>query len=130
MAVVVTVKARVLALRDIPAGASVGYNATWTAKRPARIATVGLGYADGWHRSHSNSGTAYFDGHPVPLVGRVSMDLMTFDVTDHAGVRVGSWLELLGLNRTVDDAARDGGTIGYEVLTALGRRYHRVHIPA
>ena len=91
---------------------------------------MGVGYADGWHRSHSGGGKAYFDGHPVPLVGRVSMDLMTFDVTDRPGVQVGSWLELLGPHRTVDDAARDGGTIGYEVLTALGRRYHRVHTPA
>jgi len=122
--------ARVLSVRDIPAGATVGYNATWTAARPSRIATVGIGYADGWHRSHSNTGAGYFDGHPVPLVGRVSMDLTTFDVTDQPGVQPGSWLEFLGPHRPVDDAARDAGTIGYEVLTALGRRYHRVYSPA
>lgn len=127
---VVTLMARVLAVRDIPAGATVGYNATWTAQQPRRIATVGLGYADGWHRRHSNTGMAYFDGHPVPLVGRVSMDLTTFDVTDQPEVQPGGWLELLGPHRTVDDAARDAGTIGYEVLTALGHRYHRVYSPA
>lgn len=127
---VVSLNVRVLSVRDIPAGATVGYNATWTASRASRIATIGVGYADGWHRSHSNAGAAYFDGHPVPLVGRVSMDLTTFDVTDQPEVRPGSWLELLGSHRLVDDAARDAGTIGYEVLTALGRRFHRVYSPA
>ncbi len=127
---VVRLSARVLSVRDIPAGATVGYSATWTAPRPSRIATVGIGYADGWHRAHSNAGAASFDGHPVPLVGRVSMDLTTFDVTDHPRVQPGSWLDFLGPHRLVDDAARAAGTIGYEVLTALGRRYHRIHSPA
>jgi alanine racemase len=127
---VVTLSARVLSVRQIPAGATVGYNATWTAARPTRIATVGTGYADGWHRARSNKGFAYFDGHPVPLVGRVSMDLTTFDVTDQPAAKPGSWLELLGPNRAVDDVAHDAGTIGYEVLTALGRRYHRDYSPA
>jgi alanine racemase len=130
MRAVVSLTARVLAVRDIPAGATVGYNGTWIAARPSRIATVGVGYADGWHRTHSNMGAACFDGHPVPLVGRVSMDLTTFDVTDQPAVQPGGWLELLGPNRAVDDAARDAGTIGYEVLTALGRRYHRDYSPA
>jgi alanine racemase len=127
---VVALSARVIATRDIPAGATVGYNATWTAARPSRIATVAVGYADGWHRTHSNTGTAFFDGNPVPLVGRVSMDLTTFDVTDQPAIKPGSWLELLGAHRSADDAARDAGTIGYEVLTALGPRYHRVYSPA
>ena len=85
-----SLSARILAVREIPAGATVGYNAIWTAERPSRIATVGVGYADGWHRSHSNAGAAYFDGAPVPLVGRVSMDLTTYDVTDQPEVRPGS----------------------------------------
>jgi alanine racemase len=127
---VVTLNARALSVRDIPTGATVGYNATWTAARPTRLATIGVGYADGWHRGHSNSGAAFFDGDPVPLVGRVSMDLTTYDVTDRPRVRPGSWLELLGPHRAVDDAARDADTIGYEVLTCLGRRYHRVYSPA
>jgi alanine racemase len=124
---VATLSARVLSVREIHPGHTVGYNATWTATGPGRIATVGVGYADGWHRAHSNAGAAYFDGHPVPLVGRVSMDLTTFDVTGQPAIRVGSWLELLGPHRAVDDAARDAGTIGYEVLTALGHRFHRVY---
>jgi alanine racemase len=127
---VVRLTARVLSVRDIPAGATVGYSASWTAPRASRIATVGVGYADGWHRSHSNAGAAYFDGHPVPLVGRVSMDLTTFDVTDQPAVQPGTRLEFLGPHRLVDDAAHDAGTIGYEVLTALGRRFHRVYSPA
>jgi alanine racemase len=126
----VSLAARVLSVRDIPPRATVGYSASWTAQRASRIATVGVGYADGWHRSHSNAGSAYFDGHPVPLVGRVSMDLTTFDVTDHPEVQPGTWLEFLGPHRLVDDAARDAGTIGYEVLTALGRRFHRACLPA
>lgn len=130
MRAVVALKARVLAVRDIPAGATVGYNATWTAARDSRIATIGIGYADGWQRGHSNRGAAGFDGHPVPLVGRVSMDLTTYDVTERPVIQPGSWLALLGAHRSVDDAARDAGTIGYEVLTALGRRYHRVYRPA
>jgi alanine racemase len=127
---VATLAGRVVSVRDIPEGATVGYGGTWIARRPSRIATVGIGYADGWHRAHSNRGAAFFDGHPVPLVGRVSMDLTTFDVTDQPAVRPGSWLELLGPHRLVDDAARDAGTIGYEVLTALGPRYHRVYAQA
>ena len=126
----VTLRARVLALRHIPAGATVGYGASWTAARDSRIATVGVGYADGWMRGHSNAGAAFFDGHPVPLVGRVSMDLITFDATDRPDIQPGSWLELLGPHRDADAAARDAGTIGYEVLTSLGRRYRRVYSPA
>lgn len=124
---VARLRARVLQVRDIPAGASVGYNATWTATRPSRIATAAIGYADGWHRSLSNKGVAYFDGKPVPLVGRVSMDLTTFDITDHPGIAPGSWLDLLCPEHDADAVARDAGTNGYEVLTSLGHRFARVY---
>ena len=124
---VVRLMVRVLAVREIPAGASVGYNATWTASRPTRIATAALGYADGFHRSLSGRGAACFDGTPVPLVGRVSMDLTTFDVTDHPAVQPGSWLEVLGPHLSPDDVAQAAGTNGYEVLTSLGRRFQRVY---
>lgn len=127
---VVKLSARVLAVRDVPAGASVGYNATWIAARPSRIATAALGYADGFHRSLSGRGSACFDGAPVPLVGRVSMDLTTFDVTDHPQIRPGSWLEAIGPNLPPDAVAEMAGTNGYEVLTSLGRRFHRVYRPA
>ncbi len=121
---------RVLAVRDLPSGATVGYNGTWIAARPSRIATAALGYADGFHRSLSGRGTAFFDGSPVPLVGRVSMDLTTFDVTDHPAVQPGTWLEVLGPHLSPDDVAAAAGTNGYEILTSLGRRFQRVYRPA
>jgi alanine racemase len=135
MHLAVRLRARVLAVRDLAAGETVGYNATWSAPgpspeavaRPSRVATAAIGYADGWHRAQSNRGAAVFDGRPVPLVGRVSMDLTTFDVTDHPGVVPGAWLELVGPGRTPDDVAEAGGTNGYEVLTSLGRRFHRLY---
>jgi len=126
----VRLAARVLAVRDISPGDGVGYNATWRAARPSRIATLGVGYADGWHRTLSARGRAYFDGTPIPLVGRVSMDLTTFDVTDHPAIQPGSTLELLGPAQTPDEMADAAGTNGYEVLTSLGRRFHRVYRPA
>lgn len=124
---VVQLSIRVLSVRDVPAGASVGYNATWIAARPSRIATAALGYADGFHRSLSGRGSAYFDDTPVPLVGRVSMDLTTFDVTNQPAVQPGCWLQVLGPHLSPDDVAAAAGTNGYEVLTSLGRRFHRVY---
>jgi alanine racemase len=126
----VCLTARILAVRDLQPGESVGYNATWHATRRSRIATVGVGYADGWHRSLSGRGRAFFDGTPVPLVGRVSMDLTTFDVTDQPAAQPGTWLELLGPAQTPDDVARAADTNGYEVLTSLGRRFQRIYRPA
>jgi alanine racemase len=125
MRAVVRLLAPVLQVRDVPAGETVGYNGIFTAARDSRIATVSVGYADGWLRSASGRGVAHFDGKAVPLVGRVSMDLTTYDVTDAPGVRPGSLLELIGPHRTIDDAAHAAGTNGYEMLTSLGRRYDR-----
>ncbi len=120
----VRLRARVLQIRDVEPGDSVGYNGQWTAARPSRIATVSVGYADGFLRALSNRATAYFDDGPVPLVGRVSMDLSTFDVTDAPGLAVGDWLDLIGPGG-VDALAAEAGTNGYEILTSLGRRYQR-----
>jgi alanine racemase len=108
-------------------GTGVGYNATWHAPGPARIATAAIGYADGLQRSLSNQGRAFFDGKAVPLVGRVSMDLTTFDVTEAPGVVPGAWLEIIGPAQTPDDLAVAAGTNGYEALTSLGRRFHRIY---
>jgi alanine racemase len=124
---VVTLRARVLQVRQLRIGQSVGYNATWRAARPSRIAAIGVGYADGWARALSSRGHARFDGTRVPLVGRVSMDITTFDVTDHPGITAGSWLELIGPQHSADRVAQEAGTNGYEILTSLGRRYHRVY---
>jgi alanine racemase len=127
MRLAVRLRARVLQVRDVPAGGTVGYNATWQAARPSRIATLGVGYADGWSRALSNAAAAIFDGAPVPLVGRVSMDLTTYDVTDHPAIVPGSWLELLGPSMPPEALAAVAGTSGYEILTSLGSRYGRVY---
>ena len=124
---VVRLTTRVLQVRDVATGESVGYNATWLAARPSRVATAAFGYADGWHRSLSGRGLAYFDGRPVPLVGRVSMDLTTFDVTDHPTIGPGGWLEVIGPAFPPDHVAEAAGTNGYEVLTSLGHRFHRIY---
>jgi alanine racemase len=119
--------APVLQIREIAAGETVGYNGTWRAARPSRIATVGVGYADGWRRAQSGRGAAYFDGRPVPLVGRVSMDLTTYDVTGRPEIGPGSTLELIGPSVPVDAVAEAAMTNGYEVLTSLGRRFARTY---
>lgn len=122
---VVQLETPILQIREIPAGQGVGYGWTWTAKRSSRVGTLPLGYADGVHRAISNGATLYLRGKPVPLIGRVSMDLITVDLTDHPDVGVGDTLEVLGPNQTVDDLAQAAGTIGYEILTSLGQRYAR-----
>jgi alanine racemase len=126
----VRLRARVLQVREIQAGDGVGYNATWRANRPSRIGAVSVGYADGYLRSLSSRGLACFDGRRVPLVGRVSMDLTTFDLTDEPACGAGDWLELIGRELPVDEVAARAGTNGYEILTSLGRRYRRVYVGA
>jgi alanine racemase len=125
---VIRLSARILQIRTIAPGETVGYNATWTAPRRSQIATIAVGYADGYLRSLSNTATARFDGHPVPLVGRISMDLATFDVTDHPAAQPGDSLELIGPTHDADALAGQAGTNGYEILTSLGRRYHRHYV--
>jgi alanine racemase len=122
---VVRLLGRVVQVREVPPGAQVGYGATWAASRPSRVATVSVGYADGYLRSLSRRATAFAGDRPVPLVGTVSMDTATFDVTDAPEVREGGLLELVGPRHPVDALAREAGTIGYEILTSLGRRYAR-----
>jgi alanine racemase len=124
---VLRLRARVLQVREVKPGETVGYNATWQAAVPARIATAAIGYADGWLRSQSNRGAAIFDGESLPLVGRVSMDLTTFDVTGEPRVAPGAWLELIGPSRPAEAAAEAAGTNAYEVLTALSPRIRRIY---
>ncbi len=122
----VRLTAPVLQLRQIAAGDGVGYNASWIAPRPTRVATVALGYADGYHRAASGHAEAYFAGARVKLIGRISMDLLTFDATDHPGLHPGSRLELLGPAVPPDEVAAWAGTNGYEILTSMGHRARRV----
>lgn len=119
--------ARVLQLRTILAGSTVGYRATWTAARETRIATVGIGYADGWPVSLSNRGRASLDGCSLPLVGRVSMDLTLFDATDAPAIRAGDMVELIGPSIPLERVAQDADTTPYEILTRLGRRITRTY---
>ncbi len=123
---VVGLSAPILQIRVIEAGETVGYNGTWRATRRSRIATIGVGYADGLARSLSNRLTARHQGRVIPQVGRISMDLTTFDVTDQPDLAPGAMLELIGPDHDIDDLAAEAGTIGYEILTSLGRRYRRV----
>jgi alanine racemase len=126
---VVRLAAPILQIHDIEPGETVGYCGVWRAARPSRIATVGAGYADGYLRMLTNTATAYFDDTPVPLVGRVSMDLTTFDVTD-VRANPGDLLTLLGPRHDADALAAQAQTIGYEILTSLGGRYQRRYIGA
>lgn len=120
-----TLAAQVIALRDIAPGESVGYGATWVAQRPARIATVSCGYGDGYPR-HAPSGTpVVVRGMRVPLVGRVSMDMLAVDLTDVPDATVGDRVELWGAQLPVDEIAHACGTIGYELLTKVTARVPR-----
>lgn len=127
---VVTLEVPVLQVREIAAGETVGYGASWRAVRPTRVATCAAGYADGWLRALSDKGFAMAKGVRAPLIGRVSMDLTTFDVTDVPGLAQGDAITLLGAEQDADAAAALAGTIGYEMLTSLGSRYARRHLPA
>lgn len=129
---VVTLDARIIQVRDVPAGTGVGYGLTSVADHPRRIATIAVGYADGWPRHLGGRGSAFIDGRRVPIAGRVSMDSITLDVTGIAPqhLRPGAPVELLGPHQTIDDVAADAGTISYEILTQLGGRYARRYQPA
>lgn len=129
---VVALHARIMQVRSIAAGDSVGYGASFVAARPSRIATAAIGYADGFPRALSARATAVLDGTEFPLVGRVSMDLTTFDVTGlpEAAVRPGGFVTLIDAARDADALGARANTIGYEILTGLSRRAHRVWLPA
>src|SRR3954467_7321372 len=131
---VVDLKARIVQIRNIERGDTVGYGGTWTARRPTRIAIVSAGYADGYFRAASaNDGTRGAEvvvaGKRCPIAGRISMDLMAVDVTDldKKAVRRGHMVTLIGEGITVDEIAHHFGTTGYELLPSLGRRYARVY---
>lgn len=124
---VATLTAPVVQLRDAKAGECVGYGATWSAKRPCRLATVALGYGDGFPRSAD--GSAFVGGAPCPIAGRVSMDLVVLDVTDAPQpVAIGERAEFFGPHIAIEDTAAACGTIGYELLTRLGRRLKRRYL--
>lgn len=125
---VAQLQGQVLQLREATAGSVVGYGASWTASRPTRLAIVGLGYADGLSRALSNRGAAACDGHRLPIVGRVSMDLVHLDVTD-TPVAVGDWVTFFGRDPSLAEVADLMDTIDYEVLTRIGARVRREYGP-
>jgi alanine racemase len=126
---VIHLKARILQVRDIDRGEAVGYGAAHRMDRAGRIATIAMGYADGWLRSSSHRGTVRIAGKPAPVIGRISMDLLTIDVTglDPHDVQPGAYADLLDDRYGVDDAAAAAQTIGYEILTAMGHRSLRLY---
>lgn len=129
---VVRLQAKILQVRRVDSTDTVGYGATFRAADGSKLATVSIGYADGFLRSMSNKGHALLDGVPVPVAGNISMDLMTFDITNVPDSSLGpdTMIDVIHRDHTADDLADDAGTIGYEILTSLGRRYARRYLPA
>jgi alanine racemase len=125
---VVRLQAKVVQTRRLEKGAGVGYGHTFHATGPLSAATISLGYADGWHRRAASA--AWFEGVRLPFLGRVSMDSIILDISALPAGRLaeGDLVELLGPSQSVDDAAGHAGTIGYEILTSLGPRFHRRYV--
>ena len=120
-----TLTAPVIAVREIPVGDRVGYGGRWQAQRPSRIATLAIGYGDGYPR-HAPDGTpVWLHGRRVPLVGKVSMDMITIDVTDLDRIEIGEDAELWGAHLSVDEVAGHIGTVGYELLTRVSPRVEK-----
>jgi alanine racemase len=135
VAPIVGVQARILQVHDVAVGGRIGYSASYRARAPRRIATIAAGYADGVarHASATNEtpgGAVAIGGKRAPIVGRVSMDLITVDITEIAdpAPQRGDWVDLVGPGLPLEAVGRAAGTIGYEVLTRLGPRFHRVYL--
>jgi len=126
---VVRVSARVLQVRDVDSPRTVGYGAAHKVTKPSRIATVSVGYADGYMRSLGGRGYACINGISVPVVGRVSMDLITLDVSAVPRDQAipGAYVDVIGGGAELDQVAGHAGTISYEILTRLGQRFHRIY---
>jgi alanine racemase len=124
---VVRMDVAIVQTRTVPAGAKIGYGGAHIADKETRLATIAAGYADGLPRSLSGRGAAYYKGTRLPIIGRVSMDSIILDITalPKGTLTLGSLVEVLGPHQTIEDVARDAGTISYEILTNLGDRYHR-----
>ncbi len=126
---VMTLKSRVAVIRDLPAGHGVSYGRTFVTARPTRVATIGIGYGDGYPRALSNHSTQVFiRGRRVPLLGRVTMDQVMADVTDLAVCEPGDEVELFGPNIPVGELAEKAGTIAWEVFTSLTSRVTRIYL--
>lgn len=127
---VVRLQGKVIQTRTVAAGAAVGYSLSWAAAQASRIATVSVGYADGYLRSLSGRGAAWLGEVELPLVGRVSMDTITINISalPEGAIVPGTLVDLLSPQHNVDELAARAGTIGYEILTSLGGRYERRYL--
>lgn len=130
MNAVVSVTAPILQIREVNVGDTVGYGATFAFNAVGKVATVALGYADGFLRSSSSGAYAYIGSKRVPIIGRVSMDLITLDVSEvpESLLAEGALVELVGPNVSIDQAAQQAGTIAHEFLALLGNRYRRNYV--
>ena len=126
---VIKLYSRILQIRTLSAGASVGYGASYRVTEATRVATVGLGYADGYLRSLSNCSWVFFNGLRLPVIGRISMDYITIDITQIASekIKTGDFIEIIGDKFTLDDLATVANTVPHELLTRLGTRHHRIY---
>ena len=123
---VISLRSKVLQIKEVPAGETIGYGATYRTPTNRKIATLGLGYSGGYLRTGSNSGLCHFKGLDLPTVGRVSMDLITLDITDAPSpLHEGEWLDLIGPEMPINSFATHLKTIGYELLLTLGRSLNR-----
>jgi len=122
----VRLQGKIVQLHDIDTQQAVGYGATHKLKAGQKLATIALGYADGYLRSLSSQGVIYIDDQPAPVAGRVSMDVISIDVTK-IDCAEGQLVDVIGPHNPPDDLAEKAGTIGYEILTSLGGRYKRVY---
>lgn len=125
---VMTLTSAVISVREVPAGDAVGYGATWIAERPSRIATVTIGYGDGYPRLAPNGTPVLVNGQRASLAGRVSMDMISVDVTDLPQVKIGDEVVLWGKGLPLGEVARHAGTIGYELTTRMPARTPRIVI--
>ena len=130
---VMSLRSRLISVRSIPAGEVVGYDATWTADRPSRIAVLSAGYADGIHRSLGNRGVVYIRGHAAPIIGIVSMDVVMLDVTDVSDVAIGDIATLYGADGghvyPASAVARSIGTVTSDLISGVGPRVPRFYVP-
>ncbi|MFT4653016.1 MAG: alanine racemase [Kangiellaceae bacterium] len=125
---VMSLDSAIISLRSIPKGDSVGYGSTWRAARESVIATVSIGYADGYPRHAPTSTPAWCNNELIPLVGRVSMDMLTFDVSNLPHVAIGDRVQLWGDKLPINDVADHIGTIGYELMTRVSARVARKYV--
>lgn len=127
---VVRLRARVLQVREVETGTGVGYGLAYSASEPRRLATLALGYADGWPRALEEDGSAWFGNERLPIVGRISMDSMTIDISalPSDALGEGDLVDLVNDNRSLEEIAHRAGTIPYEILTRIGSRHARAYI--